>query len=97
MEDSVLEGDAMMTEADIDLVVLDHSGSVQKLSDRLDIDLVWEILVDCSRFDHLQEAEVVSPDEEEEDNSLLAAAHLMEVDMYSDDPLLPSSCSSIIG
>jgi hypothetical protein len=103
-EDNVLEDDAMMTETDIDLMASGHLGSVQVFLDHSGIGLAWELLANCNHFGHLQVVEGVNPvvvveeeEEEEEDNSFPAAGHLVEVDMRSDDPLLPSSCSNIIG
>ena len=87
------EGDAMMTEEDIDLVVLGHLGSVQVRWDHSDMDLLWKRRAVCNYSGHPRTVEAVN---REEDSSCPVAGHLGEEDMRSDDPLLPSSCLCII-
>ena len=86
----------MMTKEGIDLPALDRSDNEQVLWDHWDRGPAWRLLVDYNHFGRLQVAEAVSP-VEVEGNSLRAAGHWADVDMHSDDPLLPSSCSNIMG
>ena len=82
------EGDAMMTEEDIDLVVLGHLGSVQVRWDHSDMDLLWKRRAVCNHSGHPQTVEAVT---QEEDIDLVVLGHLGSVQVrreHSDMDLL---------
>lgn len=92
-DNALVEGDAMMTEEDSELVVLGHSDTVQVPWDHLDSDLLWGRRAECNHSGHPRVVEAVNL---EEDNSFRVAGRLLEEDMRSDALLLLSSCSNII-